>query len=113
MLGSLPWLSSTSRAGAYEKVADLVKNIAFPDFVTNNASLDAYYAQLNFDANEGYFSMLQKLQQFNRYLQFSYLMMSSVDRRDFLAPPGIVNAWYQVGTFDLLEILRTWDQTLI
>jgi len=95
MLGSLPWMSSATRAGAYEKVTDLVKNIAFPDFITNNATLDAYYSTLTFDANDDFISMIKKLQQFNRMLQFNYLTMSSVDRRDFLAPPGIVNAWYQ------------------
>jgi hypothetical protein len=96
MLAGLPWMTDTSRAGAYEKVTDLVKNIAFPHFIVDNATLDEYYSLLTFDANDGYFQMIKKLQRFNRYLQYNYLTKSSGERDDFLGPPGIVNAWYQV-----------------
>ncbi len=97
MLSDLPWMTDDSRIGAYDKITNLQVNIAYPDFVVNDTALDLYYSNLAFDANDDFFSMIKKLQQFNQFLTLNYLSQTMLDRTDFLGPPGIVNAWYQVG----------------
>jgi membrane metallo-endopeptidase-like protein 1 len=95
MLDQLPWMTSASKVGAYGKVSNLIKNIAYPDFILDNSALTAYYSSLQLTSTDDYPTMLDKLAAFNRYLQFNYFTQSAVDRSDFLLPPGIVNAWYQ------------------
>uniref|UniRef100_A0AC34Q1X1 Uncharacterized protein n=1 Tax=Panagrolaimus sp. JU765 TaxID=591449 RepID=A0AC34Q1X1_9BILA len=95
MLDDLTWLDATSRLGARSKVENLVINIAYPDFILDNAALDNYHNALNFANTDNYFAMLRKLTVFNQYQNFIYLTRNTVDRHDFLGPPGTVNAWYQ------------------
>uniref|UniRef100_A0A915AZ76 Uncharacterized protein n=1 Tax=Parascaris univalens TaxID=6257 RepID=A0A915AZ76_PARUN len=96
MLNSLQWMDDTSKRGAYRKLDNLEKNIAYPPFIVNDTLLDDYYEDLVFASTDSYFDMLSKLQAFNfRKLYKSLLYNTKVDRKDFLGAPGIVNAWYQ------------------
>uniref|UniRef100_A0A914VGC4 Peptidase family M13 n=1 Tax=Plectus sambesii TaxID=2011161 RepID=A0A914VGC4_9BILA len=96
MLDQLPWMDDASKLSAYGKITSLVKNIAFPDFILDDAQLTAYYANLNIQQTDSYVTMLNKLSVFNMATQFGYLARTSgSDRTDFNGAPGIVNAWYQ------------------
>lgn len=39
----LDWMSPASKKGAYQKIDNLVVNIAFPDWVLDDAKLTDYY----------------------------------------------------------------------
>ncbi|CAJ0574538.1 unnamed protein product, partial [Mesorhabditis spiculigera] len=95
MLDALDWMDDDSKKGAYDKVLNIAKNVAFPDWITNNDQLDAYYQQLNLAADDSYYTILDKLTAFNLWAQYNQLTFTKTDRHDFLGQPGIVNAWYQ------------------
>ncbi|CEF59626.1 Phosphate-regulating neutral endopeptidase [Strongyloides ratti] len=93
MIDQLEWMDDNSKAGAYKKILNLQVNLAFPDFILNDNSLNNYYQNLILP--DDYVDMLTTLTVFNNYLQYNYLIQSSVDRTDFLSAPATVNAWYQ------------------
>uniref|UniRef100_A0A914R4G3 Peptidase M13 N-terminal domain-containing protein n=1 Tax=Panagrolaimus davidi TaxID=227884 RepID=A0A914R4G3_9BILA len=103
MIDQLSWMSKESKKGAYSKIQYLVRNIAYPDWITNNSNLTQYYSMLNKDFMSGNFpEMLEYLNAFNQRISFEQLLRKNgTDRKDFLGPPGTVNAWYQpeVGDF--------------
>lgn len=43
----LDWMSPASKKGAYQKIDNLVVNIAFPDWVLDDAQLNDYYKANN------------------------------------------------------------------
>ncbi|VDM43568.1 unnamed protein product [Toxocara canis] len=95
MLNRLNWMDEQSKKGAYSKVTDIVENIAFPDFILNNAQLDAYYADLTFGSTDTYIDLVRKTDDFNFQLFYKLMVNgASVDRHDFGGAPGTVNAWY-------------------
>lgn len=48
-------------------------NAAFPDFILNNVQLDAKYADLTFDKDDAYFTMLDKVRFSNLISDVSHL----------------------------------------
>uniref|UniRef100_A0A914W6V0 Endothelin-converting enzyme 1 n=1 Tax=Plectus sambesii TaxID=2011161 RepID=A0A914W6V0_9BILA len=98
MLDQLPWMSNSSKQSAYGKITNLVKNIAFPDFILDDAQLTTYYANLNIQQTDSYATMVKKLSVFNMATKFGYLARTSgSDRTDFGEELGTTNAWYQQG----------------
>uniref|UniRef100_A0A915EQK0 Uncharacterized protein n=1 Tax=Ditylenchus dipsaci TaxID=166011 RepID=A0A915EQK0_9BILA len=95
MINQLNWMSATTKKGAQDKILNLARNLGWPDFLTNDTALDAYYTDLrvspvNFGEN------LMNLRHFDLKLQWNYLnVIGGTQREDFNGPPGIVNAWYQ------------------
>ncbi|KIH44811.1 hypothetical protein ANCDUO_25159, partial [Ancylostoma duodenale] len=70
-------------------------NIAFPDWIMDNAKLDLYYKSITFDpTKENYYDIWTKLTIFNIEVQYKHLTMATADYDEFFMPPGIVNAWY-------------------
>lgn len=61
MLDGLDWMDNDSKKGAYDKVLNIQKNIAYPDFLTDNKKLDDYYQNLDITATDSYYLMLDKL----------------------------------------------------
>uniref|UniRef100_A0A914RFA7 Peptidase M13 C-terminal domain-containing protein n=1 Tax=Parascaris equorum TaxID=6256 RepID=A0A914RFA7_PAREQ len=49
MVDHLSWMSIKSKEGAYSKIDDLTKNIAYPDFITDDKLLTQYYAALDIE----------------------------------------------------------------
>lgn len=98
MLLQLPWIDKEKTLPEAErKISDLQKNYAFPDFIVNDTRLDAYYEKMALLDTDSYFDMREKLDDFNFQLLYKTLPGNDpVDRKDFLGPPGTVNAWYQV-----------------
>ncbi|GMT09349.1 hypothetical protein PFISCL1PPCAC_646 [Pristionchus fissidentatus] len=80
----LDWMSPASKKGAYQKIENLVVNIAFPDWTLTTKSTDDYYTQLD------------ALKAFQLYEAFSPLVGNKpAYRTDFSGPVAITNAWYQ------------------
>ncbi|EYC39773.1 hypothetical protein Y032_0641g1028, partial [Ancylostoma ceylanicum] len=95
MLDSLDWMTQETKVKAYEKTMDIVQNIAFPDWIMDNQKIDSYYQGLYFNsAQENYYDMWTKLIVFNIEIIYRQLTAKEADRRDFLAQPATVNAWY-------------------
>uniref|UniRef100_A0A914XSZ6 Endothelin-converting enzyme 1 n=1 Tax=Plectus sambesii TaxID=2011161 RepID=A0A914XSZ6_9BILA len=96
MLDQLPWMDVTTKISAYNKITNIVENIAFPDFITNDTQLITYFSNLNIQQTDDYITILNKLDDFNAYKEWDYLSRTAgTDRTDFAGPPGTVNAWYQ------------------
>uniref|UniRef100_A0A0K0DSY4 Peptidase M13 C-terminal domain-containing protein n=1 Tax=Strongyloides stercoralis TaxID=6248 RepID=A0A0K0DSY4_STRER len=95
MLDGLDWMGKETKNGAYKKINNLVKNIAFPDWIADDLKLTNYYSTLIINDNDTFFDIEQKISVFNLYTQFQYLLFTETNRLDFSGPPGTVNAWYQ------------------
>uniref|UniRef100_A0A7E4UZ13 Neprilysin n=1 Tax=Panagrellus redivivus TaxID=6233 RepID=A0A7E4UZ13_PANRE len=97
MIDQLWWMSASSKKGAYEKIQNLVRNIAYPDFVLDDGQLSDYYEKLgNFSATDNYYDILNEISAFNTIIALDVLLLTNgTNRKDWNGPPGIVNAWYQ------------------
>ncbi|RCN53331.1 peptidase family M13 [Ancylostoma caninum] len=96
MVDQLDWMSEATKRKAIEKSMNIITNIAFPDWIMDNAKLDLYYKSITFDpTKENYYDIWTKLTIFNIEAQYKHLTMATADYEEFLMPPGIVNAWYQ------------------
>ncbi|KHN81628.1 Neprilysin-2 [Toxocara canis] len=95
MIDQLSWMSTYSKKGAYGKIDDLAKNVAYPDFVVNDTALTEYYAALDINEQDSYTQLDEKLYIFNIRTSYAMMKKDGTQRDDFLMGPGLVNAWYQ------------------
>ncbi|CAI2323447.1 unnamed protein product [Caenorhabditis sp. 36 PRJEB53466] len=95
MIDQLDWMSSSTKKGAYNKIENLVKNIAYPDWITDDNLLTSYHTAMNFTQLDDYFTMYNNVLNFNMFEQWDQLVQGPADRTAFNGPPGITNAWYQ------------------
>ncbi|PIC47267.1 hypothetical protein B9Z55_006678 [Caenorhabditis nigoni] len=95
MIDQLNWMTSSTKKGAYNKIENLVKNIAYPDWITDDVQLTQYHTQMNFNQTNDYITMYFNAQSFNLYAMWDQLVQGAADRTGFNGPPGITNAWYQ------------------
>ncbi|CAD6191977.1 unnamed protein product [Caenorhabditis auriculariae] len=95
MIDQLNWMTPATKRGAYSKIDNLVKNIAYPDWITDDAALTAYHQQLTINKTDAYFDMVYNANQFNIFVSFDQLVQGAADRTGFNGPPGVTNAWYQ------------------
>ncbi|ETN85800.1 peptidase family M13 [Necator americanus] len=96
MLDQLDWMTSATKTGAYSKIDNLVKNIAYPDWITDNAQLTNYHKELELQVNrDDYFTMVRNVELFNIHMSWDALVAGPANRLDFNGPPGTTNAWYQ------------------
>ncbi|KAH7696423.1 zinc metallopeptidase 2 MEP2 [Aphelenchoides avenae] len=88
-------MDDTSKTGAYAKIRDLIVNVAYPDFIIDNAQLDAYYKDLTVDPKANIYGLVDAVTVWS--IRNSYLTLDGrpVDRTDFSGPPTTTNAWYQ------------------
>ncbi|GMR52617.1 hypothetical protein PMAYCL1PPCAC_22812 [Pristionchus mayeri] len=92
----LDWMTPASKKGAYQKIDNLVVNIAFPDWVLDDAKLTDYYKKLTTKQADAYLNQIDQLNAFGLYEAFSPLVNGApTDRTDFSGPAAITNAWYQ------------------
>ncbi|XGW29389.1 hypothetical protein V3C99_008868 [Haemonchus contortus] len=96
MLDQLDWMTAATKKGAYNKIDNLVKNIGYPDWITNDTQFTAYHNNLNIDVNkDDYLTMVSKASAFSSYTTWDTLVAGAANRIDFNGPPGTTNAWYQ------------------
>ncbi|CAJ0919292.1 unnamed protein product, partial [Mesorhabditis belari] len=102
MIGTLSWMTPSSKTNANTKAAGLIKNIGWPDMFKDfkdTTDLDNYNK-----ADYGKILDLDKTKFFEIYLILKSGMESReslrfiqapADRKMFLQSPALVNAWYQ------------------
>uniref|UniRef100_A0A914CUU7 Uncharacterized protein n=1 Tax=Acrobeloides nanus TaxID=290746 RepID=A0A914CUU7_9BILA len=99
MVDQISWMSQKSKQGAYYKIDNLVKNIAYPDFIYDDNALNQYYSALKFSTSgttvQDYVTLLNDLTRFSYWTSYNYTTFKDIKRDDFNGPPGVVNAWYQ------------------
>uniref|UniRef100_A0A914YUI3 Uncharacterized protein n=1 Tax=Panagrolaimus superbus TaxID=310955 RepID=A0A914YUI3_9BILA len=98
MIDQLSWMSRKSKLSAYSKITNLVRNIAYPEWITDNGNLTRYYRNIDkhFLNTTNYLEIMNMMNIFNVQLSFDLLRRhNGTDRREWNGPPGIVNAWYQ------------------
>lgn len=89
-------MSVYSKKGGYSKIENLVKNIAYPDWIVDDALLTTYYSSLGITDQDDYFTMVNKATLFNMDTMWNNLVVgTAANRVDFNGPPGTTNAWYQ------------------
>ena len=99
MITGLDWMDMPSSQNAANKLKNIVQNIGYPDWIVDDAQLDAYYSSLMINtsvpiSSTTWFDTYQMLLMWAS--QNSYGMYNqSVDRTDFQMSPVIVNAWYE------------------
>ncbi|KAF8356210.1 hypothetical protein PRIPAC_97833 [Pristionchus pacificus] len=95
-LDQLNWMDKDSKKGAFEKLDDLQLNIAYPDWVTDNDQLTAYYKDLDITVDDNFMNIVLKLNTYSRTQEVLPLVVPTPrDRGDFSSFIGITNAWYQ------------------
>uniref|UniRef100_A0A1I7ZNT4 Neprilysin n=1 Tax=Steinernema glaseri TaxID=37863 RepID=A0A1I7ZNT4_9BILA len=96
MIDQLSWMTHYTKSGAYSKIDNLIKNIGYPDFITNDTQLAQYYAELTYPMGEKeYFTIMDNINNFNAKVNFRQLIAGPNNRYDFTGAPGTTNAWYQ------------------
>lgn len=100
-LSGLDWMDNPSALRAFQKVAGLVRNVAYPDFEENDQQLDQYYDWLiqkarSIDPNQwdAWYQYTMAATAFQGQLMWQTLKLDN-NRYEFLMSPAIVNAWYQ------------------
>ncbi len=76
------------------QIAGLVTNVAYPDWIFNDTSLNAYYTDLVFASQDDWFTILNKVTYFQNLKQFRNLIQPT-NRHNFNGNPSVINAWYQ------------------
>ncbi|GMT09348.1 hypothetical protein PFISCL1PPCAC_645, partial [Pristionchus fissidentatus] len=84
MIEQLDWMTDDSKAKAIFKASNIQVNVAFPDFILVNDQLDAKYKDLEFDPDDSFYAMLDKVTVFSISEQFKLLDAITADRGDFL-----------------------------
>jgi len=100
-LSGLHWMDNESALKAFQKVAGLVRNVAYPDFQQNDQQLNAFYGDLiestksiKSDDKHALFEYARRVVIFQAKSLFDKLKENG-DRKEFGMSPAIVNAWYQ------------------
>ncbi|XGW11065.1 hypothetical protein V3C99_012512 [Haemonchus contortus] len=94
MLAEIDWMDKSTKKTAFEKAKEMLKQIAYPDFILDSEKLDIHYKGLSVDETDSYSQIIEKLSQWKIEFEFKRLI-KLVDRNeyDFLNPSD-VNAYY-------------------
>ncbi|GMT36976.1 hypothetical protein PFISCL1PPCAC_28273 [Pristionchus fissidentatus] len=95
-LDQLNWMDEKSKQGAFDKLNKIQLNVAFPDWVADDAKLTAYYDGLDINENDNYMNQRLKLTNYFHLQEVLPIVTEPArDRGDFSSFIGITNAWYQ------------------
>lgn len=61
MIAEVPWVTEESRQHAYEKIRNVVRNVAYPEWILNDAALADYYKALNVTMKDDPFTVVTKV----------------------------------------------------
>ncbi|KAJ1362431.1 hypothetical protein KIN20_021969 [Parelaphostrongylus tenuis] len=96
MLDQLNWMTPATKKGAYSKIDNLVRNIGYPDWITNDPQFIEYYKDIGIKVNsDDYLTIMRKIGTFNSVTSWNVLLDGPTKRQSFNGPPGTTNAWYQ------------------
>ncbi|KAH7702025.1 Protein NEP-17 b, partial [Aphelenchoides avenae] len=95
MIADIDWMTDASKAKADDKLKNMVKNVAFPDFVEDDQLLAEYYRDFDIQSTKGNWELAQQeLQRFTLQKQLDDLARGSVDRTRFAVSMNEVQAIY-------------------
>uniref|UniRef100_A0A0N5AT03 Neprilysin-1 n=1 Tax=Syphacia muris TaxID=451379 RepID=A0A0N5AT03_9BILA len=87
------WMDNNTRHYALQKELKMQSLIGYPDFLFDDAELDAYYEKLHLEPNDSYATMVQKTSKWAQNKNF-YRLVEPVDRTEFGISSATVNAFY-------------------
>jgi len=93
MITGVKWMSQQSKDHAINKIRYVARNVAYPQWIMNNAALDAYYANLNISMTDDPFVAVNKKLHFQAWDQLR-VIGATKDRNSWFVSPAIVNAFY-------------------
>lgn len=93
MLVENDWMDEKTKATALDKAKQMLRQIAYPDFILDNKKLDNHYKGFSVDESDSYSQMIEKLSRWNIEYGFKRLM-EPVDRTEYSFNAAIVNAYY-------------------
>ncbi|ETN79142.1 hypothetical protein NECAME_09979, partial [Necator americanus] len=87
------WMDRQTKATALDKANQMLRQIAFPDFILDDGKLDDHYSGFSVEESDSYSHMVQKLSRWS--LEYGYKrLIKPVDRSEFNFNSAIVNAYY-------------------
>ncbi|KAL3121596.1 hypothetical protein niasHT_008725 [Heterodera trifolii] len=96
MLDQLEWMNEKSKKNAAEKVDNLVRNIAFPDWLVDDHKLAAYCERFPLNSEDNLIETQFRVSNFLLRESLELLTLKGpTNRTNFNGLPMMVNAWYQ------------------
>ncbi|VDM75623.1 unnamed protein product [Strongylus vulgaris] len=87
------WMDERTRSTALDKANQMLRQIAYPDFILNDEKLDEHYDGLDVRESDTYSEMLEKVARWGIEYSFKRLIRP-VDRSEFNFNSAVINAYY-------------------
>ncbi|KAK6738801.1 hypothetical protein RB195_020730 [Necator americanus] len=97
MVTTNDWMNKQTRASALDKAMQMLANIAYPDFILDDAKLDDYYRGIFMKETDSYSEMVQKILRWDIEFDFKRLIKQP-DRTEFNFNSAFVDAYYEPMT---------------
>ncbi|GMT01608.1 hypothetical protein PENTCL1PPCAC_23782 [Pristionchus entomophagus] len=94
-IDQLDWITPASKQGAFQKIDNLVLNIAYTGWVLDDAKLSEYYKKLGTVQTDTFLDQQDKVTAFSIY-EMLFVLGTPVDRTIFANEIYITNAWDNV-----------------
>ncbi|CAJ0606430.1 unnamed protein product [Cylicocyclus nassatus] len=93
ILSNNDWMDGRTKATALDKANQMLRQIAYPDFVLDDQELNEYYDGLDVRDTDSYSEMLEKVARWG--IEYSFERLTKpVDRSEYNFNSAIVNAYY-------------------
>ncbi|WKX96997.1 hypothetical protein Q1695_013003 [Nippostrongylus brasiliensis] len=95
------WMDSETKKTAMEKAKEMLRQIAYPDFILDDGKLDKHYDGISLDDTDSYSQMVEKLLRWS--IEYAYKrLLEPVDRTEYNFNAAVVNAYYS-GTSNAIK----------
>ncbi|ETN84020.1 peptidase family M13 [Necator americanus] len=102
MVTTNEWMNKRTKNNALNKAKQMLRQIAYPDFILDDAKLDDYYSGISMKETDSYNEMVQKIIRWN--IEFNYKrLIKPADRTEFDFNAADVNAYYDLTTNSISE----------
>ncbi|GMT03848.1 hypothetical protein PENTCL1PPCAC_26022, partial [Pristionchus entomophagus] len=92
----LDWMTPATKKGSYQKIDNIVLNIAFPNWVLDDDELSSYYKKVDTKQTDSYLVQLDKMTAFGVYeWLFKIVDGEAADRKDFFGSTTVADATYK------------------
>ncbi|CAJ0606368.1 unnamed protein product [Cylicocyclus nassatus] len=93
ILSTNNWMDDQTRATALDKANQMLRQIAYPDFILDDEKLDEHYDGLDVRDTDSYSEMLEKVARWG--IEYSFRRLTKpVDRTEYNFNSAVVNAYY-------------------